>query len=686
MLQILQGCLGNVFLQGERATLRIVSGGAPVEWKLVDLWGGVVASGRQAGDLDVPTGETGWYELSVSSEGERARSRLAILAPFDPGGVEQSPFGVMTHFSANWSPDLIEVLAKAGIQHVRDEVQWAHVEQERGHFAVPDRCDRYMALLAEHHMQPLTPLTFGNPLYDPIPGVPAWASAPYSREGFEGYARYAVEVLRHYGSQIRAVEIWNEYNGGFSRGPADGKPEVYAAMLRQAYRAIKRERPDVLVLAGDTIGIPLDWLETVIQQVGIDRIDGISVHPYGYLLTPEHQGERIEALRALIRKHNHGKDKPIWVTEQGWYTTAPNDHGNRAPITELTQAQYLVRAWTLFLAHGVEKAFWYLGRDDQSFGTMGLVGKPDDACGTYAPKPAFVAYATLIRHLNGAEFAGRDETQEFVHSYRFVNRGRELRVVWATQPTEVEFPAVLKTDIMGNSVRTCGRLRIDGTPVFLEGRMDTVAVRGTEAPPRRPAPPDARPIACTRRTIAVDGDLSDWEGLPGLGLMNGGDYVRLTADRAGDHDLSGEAWVCWDDEHLYFAAKIRDDTHDNDHHGGMTWKGDNIQLGFSVDPPWTGGEWSNPWREFGLALTPHGPEFDGLPGAALAVRRHEGEKSTVYEAALPWKGLSPRSPCPAQVFGLGIYVNDADGNGRKGFWRWGDIKCLDRMRAVELKR
>ena len=65
--------------------------------------------------------------------------------------------------------------------------------------------------------------------------------------------RYAVEVLRHYGSEIKAVEIWNEYNGTFCKGPAtQDRSGTYLRMLRAAYTAIKRERPDVLVLGGAT--------------------------------------------------------------------------------------------------------------------------------------------------------------------------------------------------------------------------------------------------------------------------------------------------------------------------------------------------------------------------------------------------------------------------------------------------
>lgn len=686
--RIRQGCPGNVFPAGAQVAVTVEFPGTTAEWRLADMRGREVARGLLApGPLELPAGAPGWYELTVATAGAETRSRLAVLPPSAPDAVAESPFGVMTHFGASWNPDLVPVLAACGIKHVRDEIFWDAVEPARGRFAFPGKFDRYMSELARHHIRSLTPLTFGNRCYDAVPGVPVWAAAPFTRDGFAGYARYGVEVLRRYGRQIQAVEIWNEYNGGFARGPADGRPEVYAEMLRHACAAIKRERPDVIVLAGATIGIPLDWIERVIRRAGNDSFDGISVHPYGYCFTPEHHAAGLEDLRALIRRHNRGGDKPVWVTEQGWYTTKPGELGNREPITELTQACYLVRGWTIFLAHGVQKAFWYLARDDDSFGTMGLVGRPDDPHGPYAPKPALVACATLIRQLDGAVFAGRDDTEPFVHSYRFRRGERDVRVVWATQPTVIDLdaaaPPLRLTDIAGRCGQVAGRLRLDGAPLFLEGPAGRPRLAATRPPPRAwPVPPGARLLPCPRRVIRVDADLADWAGVPPIGLMSGGRYVRLTADRAGDDDLSGEAWLCRDDDRLCFAARIRDDVHDNNHRGSNGWRGDNIQIAFAADLPWTGGEWSEPWRELGLTLTPEGPEFHGLAGAELAVRR-EGTV-TIYEAAMPWRELSPRLP-QAGAFAFGLQINDADGQGRKGFWQWADIKRLDRMRAFRLE-
>lgn len=862
--------LGGVFHVGERVRVTVEARSEAVAWRLVDGWGVQRAGGTHRVDrgkvvLDLPELPVGWYDLSVRASGEEigqqvAATRFMVVTPFDLSKVERSPFGVMTHFAQPWEPDLIEPLARAGIKHVRDEIYWNSIERERGVFAFPEKFETYMRELKRHHMMPLTPMTFGNENYWDVEGVPIWAAAPYTAEQFEGYSRYCQQVLRHYGDQIQAVEIWNEYNGGFARGPADGRPEVYRQMLKVAYNAIKQERPDVKVLAGGTIGVPIDWLEQVFQDDGIRHMDGVSVHPYGYEHAPEQLVPLLEALRDLIRRCNDGKDLPIWVTEQGWYLIPPGERGNRDPITEHTKARYLVRSWVMFLANGVEKSFWYLGRNDQSFGTMGLVGKPDDPAGRYAPLPALTAYAILVRELNGATFVGQDPTpSDDIYAYQFrVGDGgsaQPIRVLWTTRgrlvdvalepdgavevvdlmggratvhpvdgrvllglsdaplyvrgdvgrlveldepivavPSEaargqsmvigVDAPAfagrekvrviagVQQADLTGGKAELSLPVAGDGpehwTPLELRAgdavvyrafaktmvrppvsidpfpRMvsaDRMQVRIRRASPEAPAlgdvqitigdftttlavetselielaiPPlepfSIQPVKISadaesgdtlsiesavsfnpvpRRTITIDGDLTDWNGVAGIHLDDA-PYRKLSADRRGSDDLGGSVRLAWDDQYLYVAAAVTDDVFDQTHHGYNTWKGDNIQLGISAMMPWTDGEWPQRWHEIGLALTPSGLEAFRSNGPRGSGRIREGQivvrrerQVTIYECALPWSELGEEMR-DQRGLAFGIYVNDADGAGRKGYAQWADIKRLDRMQAVRL--
>ncbi|HEX4123852.1 MAG TPA: hypothetical protein VHY37_03935 [Tepidisphaeraceae bacterium] len=478
-----------------------------LEWRVTDGWGAVVRRGQARlrggkGRLTVAGLGRGWFGLQALDESGAAVSTcFTIVAPYDLVKIKQSPFGVMAHFAQGWDTDLIAQLARLGIKNVRDEIYWSSVEPRRGEFAFPASFEHYMKMLRQAHISPLTPLTFNNDLYDSAPPLKTWQVAPYTNTGFAGYARYASEVVKHY-LQIRAVEVWNEYNGGFAQGPADGRPVVYRRMLKRAYVAVKKRRPGVTVLGCATVGVPLDWIEEVFQRGGIDHMDGISIHPYGFLSPPESVAAKLAALRRLIRKYNGGRDKPIWVTEQGYFTVAPGSCGNRDPITENTKACYLVRAWTLFLAGGVAKSFWYLARNDPNFGTMGLLAAPDDPRGRYAPLPAATAYAVLIRALTGRRFAQRDAAApagraidgENIHSYVFVGDARQLRIMWAMGgPADVSLSArgsLTVTDLFGVQRRVfpvAGRIHLCLGPAPLYVVGDANDLRGSATDVKVPA-------------------------------------------------------------------------------------------------------------------------------------------------------------------------------------------------------
>lgn len=801
-VRIVQTRPGNVFYDNEPVKISVKETGIAVDWRATDFWGIEVGKGSapiQAGtaDLTLPDLPLGWFDVSFTLHREdkttvTGSTRVSRLSQFNLGAVKESPFGVMTHFAAAWSPDLIPVLAAAGIKNVRDEIFWAAIEPERGKFVVPKKFDTYMELLAKHHMTSLTPLTFGNRLYDDAPDAPSYGIAPHTPEGIAAYGRYGEAVLKHYGKQISAVEVWNEFNGSFGRGPADGRADAYARILNPTYDTIKKLRPEVTVLGCSTIGIPTSWIEDVFKNDGLQHMDAVSVHPYGYLSIPEAHIPRLTALRELMRRYNDGKEKPIWATEQGYFTTDPGQFGNRDPITEQVQARYLVRVNTVFLANNVAKTFWYLARDDQAFGTMGLVLKPDDPRGKYAPKPAYTAYAVLTRALTGTTFSGRDETSPEIFSYHFYGKGEDVRVLWTlkkpqTVALKTAKPIVL-TDLMGVKKTIQPRdgavaVQLTGTPVYVAGKISGVEAVATPpdwAPPQPPEAPaelvtvdpfprlssatalevaiknssadkgasviaksvsldgqggatidsnDPLPPACEtaislpvpsakpyhiykadvkatldngkkleasgnvsynpvpKQTVTIDGDLSDWKSTDKINLSEGV-YTKLSRERAGDTDLSGDIRFGWDEQFLYAAARITDDVFYQQHTGFSTWKGDNIQFGFAADPPWLSGEWDKPSLEVQVAQTVNGPEvFCGalVKGAKLAVKR-EGTV-TIYECAFPWKALAPLSPANGR-FSMGVFVNDSDGGtaGRKGYLQWADIKRLDRMQPAVLEK
>jgi hypothetical protein len=214
---------------------------------------------------------------------------------------------------------------------------------------------------------PLIALTFENKHYD-------GGQTPHTDVGLQAYARYGAEVVRRFSEQIDAVEIWNEYNGSFAKGPVTAnRAENYGRMLRAAYPELKRTKPSLQIAGGATAGVPLPYLEKLFATGALEFMDAVSVHPYRYDETPEGIETVIARLDELIRRYNGGKPKPIWVTEIGWLTKKAGAPGELT-ITEEDQANFLVRSSALLLSAGVERIVWYLMRDYAEFSSMGLVG------------------------------------------------------------------------------------------------------------------------------------------------------------------------------------------------------------------------------------------------------------------------------------------------------------------------
>lgn len=148
-------------------------------------------------------------------------------------------------------------------------------------------------------------------------------------------------------------------------------------------------------------------------------------------------------------------------------------------------------------------------------------------------------------------------------------------------------------------------------------------------------------FACAVRAVTppvIDGDLTDWRDAAPLHLDKS-EYAKGSFGlNWSPEDCSATTWVKWDDQCLYFAAKVRDQTFNQNMHGESLWIQDSFQLGFARNQD------QKTWVELGLALTPQGPEIfrytppsGDVAGARLKVVVSQGQ--AIYEAAIPWAAL-----------------------------------------------
>ena len=379
----------------------------------------------------------------------------ATAAPGDPVYY----FGAQAHFGQGWNLGLLPRFPAGGVADVRDELYWQIVEPSAGTFTFPPYYDNYMTALRNAGVAPLITLSFENTNYD-------GGQTPYTPEGFGAYARYATAVLNRYGNQITAVEIWNEYNGTFNKGPATtDRAGTYLKMLKVAYAAIKAARPDVTVVAGATAGVPLPYFEKLFAAGALNYLDVVSIHPYRTASTPEGLEVQVAALKALMVKY--GVAKPIWVTEIGWplhNSAAPGD----LAIDEVVQAQFLVRGCALLASAGVPRVYWYEFRDENAHPNMGLVLNNTGFTG----RKSLYAMKTLNAQLRTARFVAREKTAPDMYSLRFVTPDdRELRVLWSLTPQTVPVPSgTTATGMLGEPL-SGSSLALTESPVYVNGPL-----------------------------------------------------------------------------------------------------------------------------------------------------------------------------------------------------------------------
>ena len=226
---------------------------------------------------------------------------FAVIPPIDFASLKESPFGAMTHFAQGWETDILPLLVKAGITtDPRRGILGAAWKRRRGEFVFPERSDAYMAEAKRLGIDPIVAMTFGNPLYD-------GGHAPATPEGREAYARYGEELLRHYGSQIRWLEVWNEYNGSWCGGEAEkDRPKYYAEMIKAVYPKLKAVQPDVKVLGCAAVVIPMPYFEGIFKHGGL-RGDGRGGDPSLPRPAGRRRSRGRRACSSLIRKYNGGR-------------------------------------------------------------------------------------------------------------------------------------------------------------------------------------------------------------------------------------------------------------------------------------------------------------------------------------------------------------------------------------------
>jgi hypothetical protein len=176
------------------------------------------------------------------------------------------------------------------------------------------------------------------------------------------WAEYVRRLAERYPEAI-GIEVWNEPNITPSFQPVD--PARYAALLKEAYDAVKRVDPKMNVVSGglfpsDTSGsygmADNQFLAAMYAAGAKGHMDAIGAHPYPIVsgsngasrYDPAGTEQALDRLRA-VRNAAGASSTPIWITEMGVSTQTVA--GSPPGATGVQQADYLLQ-----VVHDVQAA------------------------------------------------------------------------------------------------------------------------------------------------------------------------------------------------------------------------------------------------------------------------------------------------------------------------------------------
>jgi len=181
----------------------------------------------------------------------------------------------------------------------------------------------------------------------------------------------------------------------------------------------------------------------------------------------------------------------------------------------------------------------------------------------------------------------------------------------------------------------------------------------------------------SRGTVTIDGKLNEWNKAKPIKMADASFFKEgLTWD--GPEDLSGKAYIMWDEDNIYIAADITDKIPMvNKKTKANIWNGDAIEVVMSADPK------ASPTRkrfkrsdyQIGLSTgdgkgnqpTIWNWQRRRVPkGSKIAVKRKSTPQGYVLEANIPWKFFRIKFvPKPGVKLGFDIAFDDADKTGER---------------------
>jgi len=445
---------GNIFLAGEQVVVSVASemGG----WRLVDY------DGKEISAPTIKEGKTvlgqlpaGFYRL-INGAGSNWIS-IGVIGKLEAPTPLDSPVAVDVAMSWLYPAAQMDAAANlcalAGVNWVRDRLNWAEMEPEFGQLAA-DGETRYDAAVRAQSGAGLRVLQV---MHD----APYWANSNARRfpdDLRDAYSFYEGIALRWKG-QLQAFEPWNEADISIFGGHTGSE---MAALQKAAWLGLKAGNPEIIACLNPFASHKTAQLEDLNANTAWPYFDTFNLHHYEPF-------DAYAQIYADFRVVSAGK--PLWVTECSLPVKWAGDQKLQEPADSdlKLQSERVAKTFAGALHEGASMVFYFLLPHYVEGQTQFGVLRPD-----LTPRPAFVALAAAGRLLAEARPLGRLKSDDpAVRAYLFRvkpdGRTRELLVAWAANSeASVNLPVAPEKafDHLGRPRELGKNLKLTTAPVF----------------------------------------------------------------------------------------------------------------------------------------------------------------------------------------------------------------------------
>jgi len=422
----LEGHPGNVFLEGEDVAVKLPQSDG--FWRLINYDDRVVCRVNpdtngvaQLGKLPV-----GFYRLIRT--GDSNWVSLAVLKPLKSPTPLSSPIALDVAMAWFYPKEKMSqaanLAALAGVNWVRDRLNWAEMEPERGKFSGWNRYDDSAKAQTEAGLQVLQVNHIS----------PRWAN-PQTRRfpvDLRDAYRFYMEMAKRWRNTVGAIEPWNEADIPNFGGHTGAE---MASMQKASYLGIKKGNPKTIACLNVFAVHNLPQLLDLAENETAPYFDTYNFHHY----------EPYENYPKLYADHRMvSAGKPLWVTEAAMPVRWSGDPNLKELSDEnlKLQSERLVKTFACALNENPAALFYFLlphyVEGQVQFGLL----RPD-----LTPRAGYCALAACGRLLADARPLGRWKTENSnLYAYMFDTQpdgiSRETMVLWSSKgTTEISLPS-----------------------------------------------------------------------------------------------------------------------------------------------------------------------------------------------------------------------------------------------------